>query len=58
MKFSVTDLRHWERCKVQGLPLPAIPAKVLVKLWKKHGFSLEVLPVLKQEFQLWEARNN
>jgi hypothetical protein len=52
-KFTKDDLRYWEFCKVHGYPLPSIPAKKLIALWKKHGFDARVLPVLKTEYALY-----
>jgi hypothetical protein len=53
-KFTENDLRFWEFCKTNGHPLPPIPHKKLIALWKKHGFDERVLPILRQEFRVWE----
>jgi hypothetical protein len=38
MKFTEADLRHWERCKLEGRPLPAIPGKTIMNCGRYTAF--------------------
>jgi hypothetical protein len=54
MKFTENDLRLWEFSKAHGLPVPKIPVKELMALWKKYGFDSRLVEIMRGEYLVWE----